>query len=132
MPGFGKQTFATISASCFWFSGEYPSLANYAGDLAERGLATLADHDQKAGAIFDLSWKTLEEDERELFAAASLFPGGDFGVNFARARLDCEQREPAAQSAGCAPATCGTPSANAADNAAPSSRRCVRSRATPV
>jgi WD40 repeat protein len=65
----------------------YYSLAEYAEELRRRGLSALADEDEKAAAVFDLSWRFVSEPAREVFAALALAPGGDVGPNLVTAWL---------------------------------------------
>jgi WD40 repeat protein len=63
----------------------YYTLAGYAAELRARGLQALADEDDNAAVVFDLSWRFLSAPARELFAALALSPGESVGVNLALA-----------------------------------------------
>jgi hypothetical protein len=65
----------------------YYSLAEYAQELREHGLAALVEEDEKAAAVFDLSWRSVGEAAREVFAALALAPGEEVGPNLAAAWL---------------------------------------------
>jgi WD40 repeat protein len=65
----------------------YFTLAEYAEELRRRGLSALADEDEKAAAVFDLSWRFVSEPAREVFAALALAPGDDVGPNLVVAWL---------------------------------------------
>jgi hypothetical protein len=59
----------------------YYSLAEYADELGQRGLLALADEDERAAVVFDLSWRHLSALAQEVFAALALAPGEDIGPN---------------------------------------------------
>jgi len=88
----------------------YYSLAEYAGALRQRGLSALADEDEKAAAVFDLSWRFVSEPAREVFAALALAPGDDVGPNLVTAWL----RQGGAEGGGNRPARLLADLANAA------------------
>jgi WD40 repeat protein len=60
---------------------------DYASELRARGLQVLADEDEKAAVVFDLSWRFLSKQAQELFTALALAPGESIGVNLATAWL---------------------------------------------
>jgi hypothetical protein len=66
------------------------SLAGYAEELRQRGLAALAEEDEtgRAGVIFDLSWDHLSAKAKEVFAVLALAPGEDVGPNLVRVWLE--------------------------------------------
>jgi WD40 repeat protein len=63
-------------------SDEFRTFAAYSRELAARGLASIAEFDQNAAAIFELSWQRRTPQEREALLALALFPGGDCGANY--------------------------------------------------
>src|SRR5205085_1771056 len=68
------------------------TLAEYAAALRQRGLSALADEDERAAVVFDLSWRFVAKPAREVFAALALAPGDDVGPNLVAAW----QRQPPA------------------------------------
>jgi WD40 repeat protein len=65
----------------------YYTLAEYAAELRRRGLSALADEDEQAAGVFELSWRFVSEPAREVFVALALAPGEDVGPNLVAAWL---------------------------------------------
>ncbi len=65
----------------------YYSLTEYAAELRRRGLAALADEDEKAAVVFDLSWRFVSEPAQQVLSALAMAPGADVGPNLAAAWL---------------------------------------------
>lgn len=65
----------------------YYSLGEYAKELRQRGLAALADEDERAARVFDLSWTHLSAEAKEVFGVLALAPGDDIGANLVRSWL---------------------------------------------
>jgi WD40 repeat protein len=68
----------------------YFSLADYAEELRQRGLAALSQEDEtgRSAAVFGPSWEHLSDKAKEVFSVLALAPGEDVGPNLVRAWLE--------------------------------------------